>query len=126
MVVEMLIGTSPWFVVYFPLPSCTVRWTAQSPIVCDLETKSKALVGWSMSRPTVTRVPIDLPECREPVKKTKMKRNESKKKTRKMKRNAIQKKTVKNEMMKYYDRLSQYAVNRFLSRCGAFVSVCDE
>ena len=40
-------------------------------IVCDLQgrrmnfTNSKTLVGWSVSRPTVTRVASDLPERKE-------------------------------------------------------------
>ena len=43
----------------------------EAAISCDLYgreihfTNSKTLVGWSMSRPTVTRVAFDLPECKE-------------------------------------------------------------
>ena len=43
----------------------------EAAISCDLYgreihfTNSKTLVGWSMSRPTVTRVAFDLPECNE-------------------------------------------------------------
>ena len=48
-------------------------------IGCDLQgrkinfTNSKTLVGWSVSRPRVTQVTFDLPECQEPFKKSKKK-----------------------------------------------------
>ena len=62
---------------------------------CDLQgrkinfTNLKTLVRRSLSRPSVTRVTFDLPECKEPLKKQKknMKRNASKKKTGKNEKN---------------------------------------
>ena len=59
------------------------------PFFCDLQgrkinkTNSEILVGWWMSRRTVTRVTSDLPECREPSKNNykirKMKKNKNEK-----------------------------------------------
>ena len=66
-------------------------WDDLEVIFCDLQgrkinyfTNSKTLV----SRPTVTRVTFDLPECKEPLfveKQKKMERNASKKKQEKRK-----------------------------------------
>ena len=50
-------------------------------------TNSNTLVGWLVSRPTVTHVTLDLPECTEPSKNENEKKRKQKKKQNKMKRN---------------------------------------
>ena len=55
----------------FSRPNCHKKTSVGPIIVATFQgrkinfTKSKTLVGWSMSRPTVTRVTSDLPECEE-------------------------------------------------------------
>ena len=51
---------------------CAKAWLVDGgTYFCDLQggkvnfTNSKTLVGWLVSRPTVTRVTLDLPECQE-------------------------------------------------------------
>ena len=67
-------------------------------------TNSKTLVGWCMSRPTVTRVTFDLSECKEPLKTKNEKKRKSRKTTRKKK---IKGNEVKKSSKKHFLKSNQ-------------------
>ena len=88
--------------------TCTFMSILRFLLVRIFSTNSKTLVGWlvppPVSRPTVTRVTFDLPECEQPeedkTRKTKMNRNARKKQWEKQEKINNKQKNQKKERKK--------------------------